>query len=497
MDQQLIEEALAELLKRAGTTESDRAWLTGNLRGLLHDGQIKIQDTLEGSGHQLQVVLCARGFGKTFWGASLATSQALKRVKSRIKIATEFQTDLESLILPNFEAVLENCPDELRPTWKASKSKFVFNNGSEIALIGLDRKPNGLRGQHGVDLIILEEAGFISKLESIYRSVIVPITTHRPECKIVLISTPPESLDHYFWSFVDRAEVTGSLSTFTIDENPMLHEADIKRLEIEMGGRSSTQFKREYLCERVAEESRLLIPEFPANVSRYVVEFPRDELFQFFFKSCALDSGVRDLTISLWGFYDFPNAQLKIEGELVLGGKDVLTQTIFDRSREIETELGYTRVRRHADNNNLILVQDLNLLASKARLESGFNDDAIHWVPTRKDSVEASINLVRTWFNADRIRIHPRCKHLIGTLKTALWNKLRTDFHRSETYGHADAIMALVYLIRNLNVSTNPVPQTFKVDIANSVIWERKTESQAAKSLKATFSKGWKNERYR
>lgn len=480
----LLEAMTAAAFALTPASPVDRAWARGDLNHLLHSGQTKIQSVLTKSQHQLQVVLCARGFGKTYWGATLAVSQALQKPKSKIKIATEFQTDLEALILPNFDAVLEGCPEGLRPLWKATKCKFVFQNGSEIALVGLDRKPNGLRGQHGVDLIILEEAGFISKLETLYRSVIVPTTTHRPNCKIVLISTPPESLDHYFWTFVDRAQVSGSISTFTIDDNPMLTHADIKRIESEMGGRESTQFQREYLCQRVAEASRMLVPEF-SDTSVATVE--RDKYFQFWLKFSALDSGVRDLTTALWAYYDFHQAKLIVEDELVLGGKDVLTQTIFNRSREIESHLEYTRVRRYADNNNLILIQDLNQLAFQGKVESGHMDAALHWVPTRKDAVEASINLVRTWFNADRIRIHPRCKHLIGTLKTALWNKQRTDFSRSPVYGHADAIMSLVYLIRNVDQHTYLVPQSFEVDLAHTLIFERKNQSESATALAQAF----------
>ncbi len=484
MDRAMLEQVLEEAAKIVQGGVIGNAYARGNLSKILHSGQKKIQKTLDSSKHQLQVVLCARGFGKTYWGASLAVGQALKKPKSKIKIGTEFQTDLEALILPNFEGVLEQCPEEIKPIWKASKSKFVFQNGSEIALVGLDRKPNGLRGQHGVDLIILEEAGFISKLEALYRSVIVPTTTHRPECKIVLISTPPESLDHYFWTFVDRAELDESLSVFTIDENPMLTPTDIRRIENEMGGRDSTQFQREYLCKRVAEQSRMIIPEFD---DKFIEQTERTEFFQFWLKSSALDSGVRDLTTALWAYYDFHKARLIVEDELVLGGKEVLTKNIFNRTRDIESHLNYSKVRRHADNNNLILIQDLNSMANQERVISGNVDPLIHWSPTAKDSIEASINLVRTWFNADRIRIHPRCKHTIGTLRTALWNKQRTDFSRSEVYGHADAIMSLVYLIRNVDVHTNPVPQTYGLNMNESLLLRKREDSQTAHELKNAF----------
>ncbi len=464
-------------------TLNAECWYRGDLNYLRHSAQLNINKRINESGHQLNVVLCSRGLGKTYDACLRATETALKK-RSRIKIATEFQTDLEALILPNFEAVLEDCPDDLRPVWKASKSKFVFSNGSEIALIGLDRKPNGLRGQHGVDLIILEEAGFISKLEQLYRSVIVPTTTHRPECKIVLISTPPESLDHYFWTFVDRAELSGSISIFTIDDNPMLSHEDVARLENEMGGRESTQFQREYLCKRVAEASRMLTPEFN---EKHVATTERDHYFPFWIKCSALDSGVRDLTTALWAYYDFHQAKIIIEDELVLGGKEVLTKTIFSRTRDIEEYLEYQKVRRYADNNNLILIQDLNQLAHEAKVESGHQDASIHWVPTRKDSIEASVNLVRTWLNAGRVVIHPRCKHLIGTLKTALWNKQRTDFQRSAVYGHADALMSLVYLIRNVDQHTYLVPQSFQADLNNSIVFERKTQSPSVNALQAAF----------
>jgi hypothetical protein len=485
MDPVLLEALLAAAITTAPASPEALAWGKGDLSHLLHAGQKKIQRTLTESPHQLQVVLCARGFGKTYWGASLAVSQAVKKPRSKIKIGTEFQTDLEALILPNFDAVLEDCPEEVRPTWKASKSKFVFPNGSEIALIGLDRKPNGLRGQHGVDLIILEEAGFISKLEALYRSVIVPTTTHRPECKIVLISTPPESLDHYFWTFVDRAEASGSLSTFTIDANPMLKREDIARIEVEMGGRESTQFRREYLCERVSEESRMVLPEFKAE--RHVREGQRDEYFPFYLKSASLDSGVRDLTVQLFAYYDWKRAKVVVEDEMVMGGRDVLTSRIFSRTREIESALDYKKVRRHADNDNLILLQDLNKLSNEAKIESGHADSQVHWVPTRKDSLEASINLVREALTRDQIEFNPRCKHTIGTCKTALWNKQRTDLQRSEVYGHADAIMALVYLLRNIDKHTNPIPRTYGVDQANAIIFKRETVSDNAAALANAF----------
>ena len=448
-----VEEALRILAER-------ELYRRGNLDHLLHSGQIKIQNSLAKIPRQVKPILCSRGLGKTYFGAKKSVQTGIKKT-SRIKIGTEFQTDLEEFLLPNFEAVLQDCPKSCLPKWKSSGSKFVFPNGSEIKLIGLDRKPNGLRGTHQTDLIILEEAGFISKLETIYYSVIVPTTMHRPDCEILLPTTPPEALDHFFWTLFDLANLQGDVPVLTIDDNPLLEPSDIKRIEDEMGGRESVAFQREYLCKRIPDGVRQLTPEF--SKAAHVAELKRPPYFEYLIKTSSLDSGVRDHTVQLYSVYDFPNAILHIEDELVLHGNEVITDTIYKRTVEQEASLGYRKSDRWADNDNLILIQDLNRL--------GFKDESgRHWTPTSKDSIEAGVNLVRTWLKQGRIRINPRCRFLIGTLETALWNKQRTDFDRSKVYGHADALSALIYLIRNVNTRTNPIPITFQVDLENTFI---------------------------
>lgn len=449
----------------------------GNLDFLLHAGQVKIQESLGRIPRQVKPILCSRGFGKTYFGAKRAVETCLRK-RSRVKIGTEFQTDLEEFLLPNFEAVLEDCPPDVRPKWKSSGSKYVFKNGSEIKLIGLDRKPNGLRGTHKTDLIILEEAGFISKLEQIYYSVIVPTTMHRPECEILLPTTPPEALDHFFWTLYDLANLEGDVPVLTIDDNPLLKPSDVKRIELDMHGRESTAFKREYLCARIPDGTRQLTPEFDKKL--HVAEWNRPAYFDFLKKTSSLDSGVRDHTVQLYSAYDYPSAILHIEDELVLSQNEVLTDTIYRRTVEQETELGYRDVDRWADNNNLILIQDLNQLGTK-------DESGRYWSTTAKDAVEAGVNMVRRWLKEGRIRIHPRCRFLIGTLETALWNKTRTDFDRSKVFGHADALAALIYLIRNVNTAVDPIPLTFQVDLENTFIRNPSKDTGSAKVLAEGF----------
>ena len=79
------------------------------------------------------------------------------------------------------------------------------------------------------------------------------------------------------------------------------------------------------------------------------------------------------------------------------------------------------------------------------------------------------VNEVRVWVNSGRVIIHPRCKFLIGNLEKGVWadNAMggrRQDFGRTKTYGHFDGIAALMYLVRNIDTSSNPIPPDLGVD---------------------------------
>jgi hypothetical protein len=209
-------------------------WLRGRLRYKLHEGQKIIVSRIEATPTQLFVGECSRQFGKTYLEVLLALEIAFQKPNARIKIGTAFHTDLVEFIIPAFQAVLEDCPDDLEPEYKSQKSKYVFHNGSEIKLVGLDRKPNGLRGTV-IDLIVLDEAAFMSNLNYLYRSVIIPATTHRPDCKILVFSTPPSTPAHEFTDYVAKAKLEGGHCKLTIYDNPMVNEApqgEIKTMTI-------------------------------------------------------------------------------------------------------------------------------------------------------------------------------------------------------------------------------------------------------------------------
>jgi hypothetical protein len=148
------------------------------------------------------------------------------------------------------------------------------------------------------------------------------------------------------------------------------------------------------------------------------------------------------------------------------------------RKSEKETWADVAPYLRISDNNNPLLLQDLSYLHK------------LHFTPTDKGTLEEMVNTVRIMVDKGQIIVHPRCKQLIGCLKYGVWDKKREKFSESKVFGHFDALAALVYLVRNLNKSTNPIPSNFQVDNSNQILFIKSPEDQTMKSIKSAFGLG-------
>ena len=447
-----------------------KLWARGELSWKLHSAQKKVKAALDASTEKLFVGNCSRQFGKSYLMASVAIETAIKGPNRRIKYAAAFQTDLKEFIIPSFVAVLADCPAALRPIYKSSGSKFVFTNGSEIKLLGVDKNPDGLRG-NTIDLIILDECGFMRNLESLYRDIILPATTHRPNARIIMISTPPKSPGHDFKMFAEKAEIAGNYAVFTIYDNPMLSVAQMDQLAIECGGKESTTFRREYLCEFITDSESSIIPEFTVEKAAeltQIVERP-----PFFDAYVALDVGFKDLTAVLFAYWDFQNARLVIEDEFSINR--MTTQQLADGIKAKEKALwGMKKPLLRVSDTDLRLIHDLTVV-------HGINVQA-----TPKDDKETAINAVRLMIGAGKVVIHPRCINLLAHLKYGIWNASRTTFDRSQDHGHYDFVDALVYLVRSIRKHRNPVPESHGITF-DHVITADHSLTKTEKTLTALF----------
>jgi hypothetical protein len=326
----------------------------------------------------------------------------------------------------------------------------------------------------------VDEAGFCDDLSYVVNSILAP-TTDTTNGKIILASTPSKESNHEFITeFVNPAELEARLIKYTIHDNPMMTQAKIQEIiKRYPGGITNPEFRREYLCHIVMDESRAVIPEFTVDLQEQIVrEWKQPPRYDCY---VSMDIGFKDFTVILFAYYDFMNAKLVVCDELVLNGPKLLTPNLASAIKAKEAENftdkltgEQTRPSRVSDNNNLILLHDLH------------NLHGITFVPTAKDNKEAAVNFARTMLTQGNVVIHPKCRTLISHLKHASWNNARTQFARANGFGHYDGVDSFVYLCRNIT-NRNPFPVNFGISSSEYYLSNNSQASPAIEAIKKIF----------
>lgn len=448
-------------------------WKAGKLAWKLKGKQKDIYKHFTEAEEDIMACLISRRFGKSFTLCLIAIETCLRIPFGLVKYACPKQKQVESTIRPIILKIIKDCPDELKPEWKTQSKSWVFPNGAEIQIAGTDGgNYDTLRGGAS-DLCIADEAAFMDDLETVIYSVLAP-TTDTTDGKILLATTPNDKdPNHEFHEhFLHPLEAAGKLLKFTYKDSPMVTEEKMKKIIARYpGGINNIKFRCEYLCEipNITESS--VIPEFTAVQDKVVKEVPIPEHCDFY---TSMDLGFKDLTVALFGYYDFKKSRLVILDEYVINGPDLKTD-ILDREIKVKEKLyfvdssgeqnAYLRVM---DNNNLMLTNELSMKYG------------LRFIPTQKHKKEQAVDNVRMWMEQERIIIHPRCKNLIYHTKYAQWHITRSgtqtgDFKHlkgNEAAGlltsHADALDALIYMVRNIHTYRNPYPQNYGVNITEN-----------------------------
>lgn len=443
-------------------------WKKGNVSWKLDANQKTIYEALTNSTRKIDVVLASRQQGKSFMLSVMAIEYCLKNPNSMVKMIAPQVSMIKRIIRPVMREILIDCPEELQPKQANNEHIIRFQNGSEIQLAGTDGgNADSIRGTKA-HLCIVDEAGFCDDLDYIIKSILIPTTT-TTKGRIILSSTPPKNNDHEFCKFWQKAEEDGVLIKRTIYDNPRLTEEDIEILAEAVGGKTSIGFRREYLCQKLTSADAAVVPEFTEELEEKIVKvWPRPAYYDAY---AAMDIGVTDLTVVLFAYYDYRNAKIIIEDELVENGKTLLADKFGEAIQEKESKLWVnpmtgepkTPFIRISDNNN---PQFLNQI---------YNSCGVLFLPTAKLEAEAALNQMRQLIRSERVIINPRCKVLISHLKNAIWNKSRTSYVRSRdtesNAGHFDAVDSLKYLCRNINFNKDPYPASYQVQSKGDIFF--------------------------
>ena len=428
----------------------DKLWRAGVLSWKLHKTQLDMDDAINNSDHSLFVINCGRQIGKSYFLCVKAVEYALKHPGAKISYLAPQAKMVKKIILPRIREILKDCPNDIKPDYKVNEQVYVFkHNGSEIHIAGTDAgRSENLRGQV-FHFVICDEAGFMDDLRYIVSSILVPmISTTRG--KIILSSTPPISPDHAFVSYVRQAEKGKYYIKKTVYDNPLIEERQIKDLIEASGGEESDAWRREYLAEFITSAKDAVLPEAnDALMSEITQDWKKPAFYDTY---VAVDLGYIDNTGMVFGYWDFLNNKLIIEDEAAFNKptSSKIAEVVKDKEKSLWMVNNTVKepYRRIIDGND-ITIADLNAPPNNLR-----------FVKTRNDDPQAAVNEVRVMLYNKQIIIHPRCENLISEMKSAIWDNTGRRLARSDEQnrGHFDILMALVYLVRNLNKKKNPYP---------------------------------------
>ncbi len=437
------------------------SWKAGLLRYKLEPRQAEVYDRLHGAKPEEPfVIICHRGFGKTFTGCAYLLEKSRRESNANQLIISSTLKKLRTIVKPAFDTLLIDCPQEYRPKYDSQDSFYEFPTSMRTYLLAAQGGHiENARGIHNVTDVLIDEAGFFGDEEDSYpldhviQNILLPMFIRtKSQPRIIIMTTPPEIPNHPVKAYYERAKASSCAEVRDIyhSDIPEAKRAEMRRRMLAMPG-GEIAWQREMECKWIVDATRMIIPEWKET---YIENVPRDQFFSFYHKYNALDTGVRDFTVNLYAYYDFRRAALVVDDETVLQNEEVRTDILAACIKQKEKEIGFERVyRRIGDNNNLIILQDL----------SGIH--GLSFLPTTKDDLFSMVNEVRMWINAGRLLVSPKCTHLIGCLENGIWDKQKKEFSRSQVYGHFDGLAALCYLIRNIDTTTNPVPANYGLSI--------------------------------
>jgi hypothetical protein len=444
----------------------EELWRRGLLSFKLDSTQKELYSLFYNSKHKIMTWLLSRRQGKTYTLCILALEQCIRKQNSIVKFVSPTKIQVNNNVRPIIRQILEDCPNDIKPEFRAKDYIYYFPNGSEIQLAGTDGgHAEKLRGGDS-DIFFVDEAGSCSDLDNVIKNILLP-TTLITKGKGVLASTPPSESEHDFLNYIEEADRRGSLIKKTVYDNPRITKDQLDELINELGGLSSDSARRELLCEIIKDSTTSVIPEFTETLAPQIIkEWPRPPFFDVY---VSMDIGFKDLTVVLFGYFDFRADKIVIEDELVVDFQDTdmniktLTElilkkeeTLFINPLTLEVKPPYKRV------------SDINYIVTQEIYQH--SNHKLSFDTADKYDNSSAINTVRLMIGNQKVIINPRCTTLVRHLKNAKWMKNKEKFARSPDNGHYDAVDALKYLIRSVALKKNPYPAHYNLNMTDLFI---------------------------
>jgi len=442
------------LLDTAGPTGGQQAWC-------------RMLDAIPpGSWAALEV---SRQRGKTFTILAWATQRLGLSSLSAVFLA-QTGANAEAIV----RQFLKDVGDELPPEWDV---RFVdgvvrFANASELAVFGTDNQQYRRSRGRKAHLVLLSEAAFYPDLADVEQ-------VYQPQLQTtggvgVYESSPALNPGHDFSRRCDAAAAVGRYVRDTFWSNPRIDHEAVIRGEMERLGLTreqllqSTAFRREYLAERVTEETRAALPAWTDEAAAELVRvLERPAHFDAY---VAMDPGhTGDPHATLFGYHDPSHNRLVIEDELELRSAVTHIGAWAAEVKAKESQLwGVNKwegtlsgaTHEHLKKHNLddLFLRTHSATAPRQPWLRVSDVDArvtvdmalqhgIAVLPSEKHDKALWVDTVNQLIRERRVYIHPRCVRLLEQMRSTLWNRTRSQWERTDK-DHGDLIDDLVFMCR-------------------------------------------------
>lgn len=434
--------------------EIEELWTRGVIAGwYLKQPQLDIFELIKRE--RFPFVECTRRGGKTTTTLTYVLETLRKNSEWIWRWCEPWKYQAREIVMPEMDILQRTCPEKYKFKFYHTDSFYEGPNGSRLYLRGVnDDKGESARGAfaHG---ITADEYGSWKDPEYIVNEVLLPQTLST-NGQIIKTSTPPRDLDHKYYDERERACRENRFIQKTIwdFEGHLYSRQQILDICQAQGGEQSAAWKREFLCQPVADPESLVMPEF-SDENIVEDDYPSPGFLDLY---VAGDSGADDNTAILFGWYDFTKNEIVIEHEYITRGNT--TANIIREAKAIEERI-WDKRKPHKR------VYD----ADKQLIYDIVGDHSYSIYPPRKEDRLAAIHELRVEVQAKRFKIKKRCKNLIRQMQVGMWKDERhLDFQRSEGLGHLDALAASIYFNRAVDRSRNPYPRNHGFDPQNSFI---------------------------
>ncbi len=423
-----------------------------NLRHLLNRTQRELYDFIKQDSVVETAVYSGRKFGKSFTLCVIGLERCLQEPGAVVKHCFPTLVLAVEVMEPIMNEILNLFPVDMLPTPMKSKNKWIFPNGSEYKLVGVhpdNIKAGSARGPF-CSTFLMDEVAFwhSGSYEMTLKSSLLPQQSLVKKPKRIYATTPPEQIDHPFiLDTVPPIRAKGGFFHYTVYDNPMLTKERIEELKEECGGEHSNAWRREYMAEIVADETRMVVPEFKnelhvINSAKY---FTEDVARQNWLLGCiSADYGITDNTGILSAVYVASENQVVITAEKMFNQEPVSVLSCeLTEARDV-----IARRFRLLEDNIRITVDCFEQAGITLRRDFG----VVYQRPVKRKLVD-NVGYLRLQIKEGRVLIDESCVNLIRQLSDGMWKESTAkedtrDFERTSTHGHLDLLHALVYLVR-------------------------------------------------